>query len=462
MSCLLIVDDDQAQRADVSDYFQSLGHTVHQARDVPAALAALATHELDVIISPVSPRGGNIQELLRTARKMSPRPAVIVEADIDSLEEGTEAVRSGAFGLLQKPYSLPELNFQIKRALEAGGKREEPSTLASRYRNVYQPYNFIGESAEIKRVFSIVNRVAATDSSVIILGETGTGKELVAGAIHYNSPRANGPFVRVNCAALPEQLLESELFGHEKGAFTSANKRRSGKFELANTGTILLDEIGEMSATIQAKLLRVIQEGEFDRVGGEVPIKTDVRIIATTNRNLREEIQKGNFREDLYYRLNVVPIEMPPLRERREDIPLLVDHFINLYAAENNREPIKLTQAAMEKLRNAHWSGNIRELENQIHKAVIIASGATLDASFFQLDNEREEQLSRMEQVFRHGSVREMEKLMILGRLNELKENRTKAAHSLDISVRTLRNKLHEYQVPKKSKSAAVEDLIYS
>jgi DNA-binding NtrC family response regulator len=379
MSSLLIVDKDEAQRADVSDYLHSLGHTVRQARDLPAALAALAAHELDVIICPVSPGGGSVHALLRAARQISPQPAVILEADIDSLEEGTEAVRSGAFGLLQRPYSLPELNFQIKRALEAGGKRDEVST--ARYRNVYQPYNFIGESAEIKRVFSIVNRVAATASSVIILGETGTGKELVAGAIHYNSPRAHGPFVRVNCAALPEQLLESELFGHEKGAFTGADRLRIGRFEHANGGTLFLDEVADMSLFTQAKVLRVVQEKEFERLGSNEPVRTDVRIISATNRDLAERMRRGRFREDLYYRLNVVSIRLPPLREREGDISLLIQFFLKKFAAQMGKRLRGIESAALRELTRYNWPGNIRELENTMERAVLLADGDTIRAA---------------------------------------------------------------------------------
>jgi len=391
MSSLLIVNEDEAQRADVGDYLQSLGHTVRLVRDLPAALAAVAADELDVVVCPVSAGGGSLRELLRAARQASSRPAVIVEVDVDNLAEGTEAVRAGAFGLLQRPFSLPELNFQIKRALDAGGKRDDVATLAARYRNVYQPYSFIGESAGIKRVFDIVNRVAATSASVIILGETGTGKELVAGAIHYNSPRARGPFVRVNCAALPEQLLESELFGHEKGAFTGADRLRVGRFEHANGGTLFLDEVADMSLFTQAKVLRVVQEKEFERLGSNEPVRTDVRIISATNKDLAERMRRGLFREDLYYRLNVVSIRLPPLREREGDISLLIQFFLKKFAAQMGKRLRGIEPAALRELTRYRWPGNIRELENTMERAVLLADGDVLRAEDLPLFFGREE-----------------------------------------------------------------------
>ena len=290
-------------------------------------------------MSSVAIAGGSIHGLIARSRRKSPDTAVIVHADLETTRRRCRPSRKGAFSIVQKPFSIPELSFQIKRALERKGPKETPPGGAGLApRETYQPYNFIGESAEIRKVFGLVNRVAKTDSSVIITGETGTGKELVAGAIHYNSPRAGGPFVRVNCAALPEQLLESELFGHEKGSFTGADRMRIGRFEHADGGTIFLDEIADMSLYTQGKVLRVIQEKEFERLGSNATVKTDVRIISATNQNLMDMMRRGVFREDLYYRLNVVTIRLPPLRERGGDIALLIQFFLRKYSAGDGQE----------------------------------------------------------------------------------------------------------------------------
>jgi two-component system response regulator HydG len=374
MSNLLILDQDGSLRADVSRFFHNLGHSVFQAADCPAALRLLQEQSIDVIVGQVD-ACGDVQELLHVARGGNPEAALIVEAELDSAERGVQAVRAGAFSLLQKPYSLPELNFQIKRALEARAQRGASPGLVERYQNVYQPYSFIGESPQIREIFAVVKRVAGTDSSVIIVGETGTGKELVAGAIHYNSPRSDGPFVRVNCAALPEQLLESELFGHEKGAFTGADRLRIGRFEHANGGTLFLDEVADLSLFTQAKLLRVLQEKEFERLGSNEPIRTDVRILSATNRDLAERRRAGVFREDLYYRLNVVTIRLPALREREGDIPLLAQFFLQKYAARMNKKVRGLRPEALRLLTGYHWPGNIRELENTMERAVLMSDG---------------------------------------------------------------------------------------
>ena len=375
MGNLLIIDPDPYLCDDVCHFFRSIGHSMQQATDLPAALELFGKQEFDVVISDVRPPGGTVRELLDALRERKQETVLIVDSELEAIQESAQAVRDGAFSILQKPFSIPELNFQIKRALEKRSRERQPADLAERYRNVYRPYNFIGESPEIKKVFKVVNRVAATDSSVLITGETGTGKELVAGAIHYNSNRADGPFVRVNCAALPEQLLESELFGYEAGAFTGAERRRVGRFEHANGGTIFLDEVADMSLFTQAKVLRVIQEKEFERLGSNETVKTDVRLISATNRDLLEMMRNGGFREDLYYRLNVVTIRLPPLRERSGDIGLLLQFFLKKYAQEMNKRVRGVTSAAQRMLTRYHWPGNIRELENTIERAVLLAEG---------------------------------------------------------------------------------------
>ncbi|MBE3064880.1 MAG: sigma-54-dependent Fis family transcriptional regulator, partial [Spirochaetes bacterium] len=375
MSTFLIVDQDENRSADICSFFRSIGHSLYEAPDYPSAMSQLGQRDWDVVVSSVAISGGTIHELIQAVKRKNPDTAVIVHADLETTQEGLKAVQEGAFSIVQNPFSIPELSFQIKRALEKKGQKSVPSSLAGLYRDVYQPYNFIGESAEIRKVFRIVNRVAKTDSSVIITGETGTGKELVAGAIHYNSSRAGGHFVRVNCAALPEQLLESEPFGYEKGAFTGADRVRIGRFEHASGGTIFLDEVADMSLFTQAKVLRVIQEKEFERLGSNTTVKTDVRIISATNKDLMDLMRRSLFREDLYYRLNVVTIRLPPLRERDGDIALLIQFFLKKYSAEMNKKIKGIEPGAMKMLTGYHWPGNIRELENAMERAVLMAEG---------------------------------------------------------------------------------------
>jgi DNA-binding NtrC family response regulator len=375
VSAFLVVDQDENLRLDICNFFQSIGHSVYEASDYAGAVRQVEKRGHDVIIASVMMAGGSISDLVKKARARSPQTIIIVHADLATTGEGLQAVQEGAFSLLQKPFSIPELHFQIKRALAGRDQKGPPDGRAAPATEAYQPYNFIGESPEIKRVFRIVNRVARTDSSVIIAGETGTGKELVAGAIHYNSPRASGPFVRVNCAALPEQLLESELFGYEKGAFTGADRTRIGRFEHANGGTIFLDEVADMSLFTQAKVLRVIQEKEFERLGSNETVKTDVRIISATNKNLMELMRQSLFREDLFYRLNVVTIRLPPLRERGGDIKLLLAFFLEKAASEMDKHISGVDPRAMEMLESYRWPGNIRELENTVERAVLLAEG---------------------------------------------------------------------------------------
>lgn len=396
MGTFLIIDGDENRLADIANFFRSLGHSLREASDWPNAASELAQRDFDVVVSSVAIAGGSVRELIRTVKAKSPDTAVIVHADLATTPEGLAAVQEGAFGIVQNPFSLPELSFQIKRALErraqkgaAGGAAGAPGAAPGATQRVapeaYRPYNFIGESEQMRKVFAIVSRVAKTDSSVIITGETGTGKELVAGAIHYNSARAGGPFVRVNCAALPEQLLESELFGHEKGAFTGADRTRIGRFEHANGGTIFLDEIADMSQFTQSKVLRVIQEKEFERLGSNETVKTDVRIISATNRDLLDLMRKGLFREDLFFRLNVVAIRLPPLRERNGDIALLVEFFLKRFSAEMGRKVRGIEPAAMRMLTEYHWPGNIRELENTMERAVLMAEGERITAADLSL-----------------------------------------------------------------------------
>jgi DNA-binding NtrC family response regulator len=454
VSNLLIVDTDPYLVADVSNFFHSIGDSVHQASDFEGALSQLKNHEFDVAIVQVKIPGGNVHDLLKRIKKNNPRTAVIVDAELESMQEGVLAIQEGAFSILQKPFSIPELNFQIKRALDQQVQRIEPGTLEDRYRNIYQPYNFIGESEEIKKVFRIVNRVAATDSSVIILGETGTGKELVAGAIHYNSARSDGPFVRVNCAALPEQLLESELFGHERGAFTGADRQRIGRFEHANGGTIFLDEIADMSLYTQAKVLRVIQEKEFERLGSNETVETNVRIISATNRDLMQRLQQGLFREDLYYRLNVVTIRLPPLRERNGDVALLIQFFLKKYAGQMNKRIRGIEPAAMRMLIRYHWPGNIRELENTMERAVLLAEEEIITTDDLNLFFAHESSLGSEETIKLPSTgirLEDAERDLILQALARCSWVQKDAAELLGISSRALNYKIKRFGITHSS-----------
>lgn len=378
MGSILIVEPDSYFSTDIVMFFGSIGHSIFQAADIDSALHRLEERNFDAIIGNVKIIYGDTGDFITKVKAKNNDTAVIVYTDPDTVQDGLVAVQRGAFSFLQKPFSLPELNFQLRRALAP--KQDPKAPPPSIAGDIYQPYNFIGESPTIKNVFKMVNRVAKTDVSVIILGETGTGKELVASAIHYNSLRAAGPFVRVNCAALPEQLLESELFGYERGAFTGADHARIGRFEHADKGTIFLDEIADMSLFTQAKVLRVIQEKEFERIGSNEPLKTDVRIISATNKNLAELMSQGLFREDLFYRLNVVTVRLPPLREREGDINRLIQFFVKRASTEMNKNIRMVEPEAMRILESYHWPGNIRELENAMERAVLLAESDKITA----------------------------------------------------------------------------------
>jgi DNA-binding NtrC family response regulator len=450
MSTFLIIDQDENRCADIGNFFRSLGHSLYEASDWAGAVSQLTRRDYDVVVSSVAIVGGSIHELIKAVKEKNPNTAVIVHAELDTTQEGLKAVQEGAFSIVQNPFSIPELSFQIKRALERRGQKGASAAAPGLSREVYQPYNFIGESEEIKKVFRIVNRVAKTDSSVIITGETGTGKELVAGAIHYNSSRAGGPFVRVNCAALPEQLLESELFGHEKGSFTGADKTRIGRFEYANGGTIFLDEVADMSLFTQGKVLRVIQEKEFERMGSNETVKTDVRIISATNRSLMDLMSRGLFREDLFFRLNVVSIRLPPLRERNGDIVLLIQFFLKKYAAEMSKKIRGIEPGAMRMLTGYHWPGNIRELENTLERAVLMAEGdriTTEDLNLFFAGEGPEVREDKIRLPVKGIRLEDAERELIVQALERAKWVQKDAAKLLGISSRALNYKIKSFGI---------------
>jgi two-component system, NtrC family, response regulator AtoC len=386
-STILIADDEESIRDLLRDILEPEGAVIGIARDGKEALAAIATSEPDVVICDMRmppPDGlGVLQELRAQGNDV---PVLIVTAQASSTTT-IEAMQQGAYDYISKPFATDEILHTVERALEHRRLTRLVANLQRRGNSDDARDLLIGVSQAMQNVYKLIGRVAGSDATVLITGESGTGKELVAHVLHRSSARRNGPFVAVNCAALPETLLESELFGHEKGAFTGAMAQRKGRFEQAARGTIFLDEIGEVSPATQKKLLRVLQERTFERVGGNALLKADVRIIAATNRDLLEAARSGDFREDLYYRLNVVNIHAPPLRERKDDIPILVDHFLHKHRFSGSR-PSRIAEAAMELLMTHEWPGNVRQLENTIERAVVLAQGGLIGPEHLLLDDD--------------------------------------------------------------------------
>src|SRR5215208_4518758 len=385
MGRILIADDHDALRRGLVRGLTDAGHDVEEASNGNAAIERLTDSYFDVVLSDLRMGGSDGLDVLRTTKALHPTTAVILMTAFGSVSTAVEAMKSGAFDYVQKPFEIEEMELKIEKALELRRMRHEIDYLRHEQQDIYDFNRIIGSSGALKRVLGIVQKVARSNTTVLIRGETGTGKELIAGALHHNSLRASRNFVKVNCAALQENLLESELFGHEKGAFTGADRQRIGRFEQADGGSLFLDEIGDMSASTQAKILRVLQEHEFERLGGTRTIKVDVRLVAATNRDLPAMVSVGAFREDLYYRLNVVTIEMPPLRERKEDIIPLATRFIRRFASELKKKLEGLDPEAQKLLMRYNWPGNIRELENAIERAALLAEGTNIRADDLRL-----------------------------------------------------------------------------
>jgi len=444
---ILVVDDEESIRMMLRAVLEEEGYEIIEAADGPEAVKAVEQNPLDLILLDIRMTTMDGIETLTEIRKISPFVPVLMMTAYATVKTAVEALKAGAFEYLAKPLDIEELKILVQKALEYYRLREENLTLKERLGSRFDFSRIIGKGRKMKELFDFLAQVAPSEATVLILGESGTGKELVANAIHHNSPRTQQPFVKVACAALPETLLESELFGHEKGAFTGAIARREGRFQAAHRGTIFLDEVGEMSLAIQTKLLRVLQEREFEPVGSSRTAKVDVRVIAATNKDLGKEIKEGRFREDLFYRLNVIPIHLPPVRERKEDIPALANHFLSLYREKNKKEIKEISPKALDLLIRHDWPGNIRELENCLERAVIVARGeliapADLPPAIQNLPAGKED----AEIPFPAGiSLQEAEKALILKTLEDAGGNRSRAAEILGINRRTLQMKLKEY-----------------
>ena len=378
MGRILVADDHDSLRRGIVRALSDAHHEVDEAPNGNVAIEKLHEGQYDVVLSDLKMGGSDGLDVLRTAKSMHPTTAVILMTAFGSVHTAVEAMKIGAFDYVQKPFEIEEMELKVEKAIEHRRLKHEIEYLRHTQQDIYDFDRIVGASGALQSVLSIVKKVAKSNTTVLIRGETGTGKELIAGAIHHNSLRNSRNFVKVNCAALQENLLESELFGHEKGAFTGADKQRVGRFEQADGGTLFLDEVGDMSANTQAKILRVLQEHEFERLGGTRTLRVDVRVIAATNRNLPQMVANGQFREDLYYRLNVVSIDMPPLRERKDDIPQLALFFLKRFAGELKKRVEGLAPDAQKLLMRYNWPGNIRELENSIERAVLLTEGPSL------------------------------------------------------------------------------------
>ncbi|RMG00831.1 MAG: sigma-54-dependent Fis family transcriptional regulator, partial [Nitrospirae bacterium] len=369
---ILVIEDEMIMRVTLEDALTAMDYEVHTEETGVGGVNAYIERGFDLVLTDVRLPDINGLEVLKQIKEADPSSQVILMTAFGTIKDAVDAMKIGAFDYITKPFSLEEMGIIIKRALEVKDMKDENIRLKKDLSSCYCFPNVIGESKAMQEVFDIAVRVAKTDSTVLITGESGTGKELISSIIHYQSPRKDAPFVKVNCGALPDNLIESELFGYEKGAFTGANRQKPGRFELANNGTIFLDEVGDLPLQTQVKLLRVLQDGTFERLGGTETIKVDVRVIAATNRDLAEEVKKENFREDLFYRLNVIPLHIPPLRERKEDIPLLIEHFLKRYNSRFGKS-VSVSKSAISALMGYSFPGNVRELENIIERAVALA-----------------------------------------------------------------------------------------
>jgi DNA-binding NtrC family response regulator len=439
---ILIVDDEDQMRSAMETVVARMGHAVHKCASAKEALDVLEKTNVDLIVSDLRMPEMSGEQLMKECKKSYPKIPFVIITAYGTITQAVEAMKEGAIDFITKPFSAEDLERVVTRVVNPTARPELAKSIS---KDRAKSVAIVTQDSGFRQVIEIVTTIAKSTASVMIQGESGTGKELIARLVHASSDRASGPFVAVNCAALPDNLLESELFGYEKGSFTGASGTKIGKFEYADGGTILLDEISEMAPALQAKLLRVLQEREIDRVGAQKPIPIDVRVVATTNRNLRESVAKGEFREDLYYRLNVVPIYMPALRERKGDVKLLIEHFVRKYSAGN---PKNISKEMLQKLEEYSWPGNVRELQNACERAVLLSGDNELKAEHFllgSLGNASSSSDSSSLALYSGLTVAEAEKNLIFETLRATNNNKTKAAELLGISIRTLRNKLNDY-----------------
>jgi DNA-binding NtrC family response regulator len=447
---ILLAEDEKNQRDLLDGFLKKEGFSVDAVANGREALQKLEGDLFDIVLIDYKmPELDGLQTLKEIRRRYVDLPVVMMTA-FGTVETAVASMKEGALDYLTKPIDLEELLFILQKVIERVGLIRENRELKARLQERYTFANIVYGSPKMEEVMGLVARVASSQATILVLGESGTGKELIANAIHYASPRSGKPLIKVNCSAIPETLLESELFGYEKGAFTGAVQRRVGRFEEANGGTLFLDEIGDLPPGIQVKLLRILQEKEFQRLGSNLNLRTDVRVITATHRNLEEAMRKGLFREDLYYRLNVISIHLPPLRERREDIPLLVDHFLKKYSKVNQKSILDISKEARALLLRYPYPGNVRELENIIERAVVLCRGeviTTQDLPYHFQEGKSEPSESLRRDSSLPESLEEIEKDLILKALRQYQWVQTKAAESLGISERVLRYKIKKYKI---------------
>jgi len=454
---ILVVDDDNAHRTMLRTLIGGWGYEIDDADDGAVAIKKVNEQSYDLILMDVRMVKISGLEALEKIKSLNPAIPIIIMTAYSSVETAVDALKKGAHDYLTKPLDFDKLKITIERSMEHTRLKEENRLLKQSLGQHFDRRNIIGHSPAMINLLETVAQVAPSEATVLITGDSGTGKELIAGAIHFNSHRKDGPFIKLNCAAITETLLESELFGHEKGAFTGAERRKEGRFFQAHGGSLFLDEVSEMSLTMQVKLLRVLQEREFTRVGGENTIQVDVRMIAATNKNLPELISNGDFREDLYYRLNVVGLEIPPLKKRREDIPLLAQHFLEVFGARNHKEIKGYTPQAMDNLVRYDWPGNVRELMNSVERAVVLSQGDFLSEKDFTIihgsdvnhNDPGPDRANGPSNVDGATPLEEVEKTTILNTLEASGGNKSEAARRLGITRKTLHKKLKAYGVMK-------------
>jgi DNA-binding NtrC family response regulator len=454
METILVVEDKESMAEMLRETLESEGYKVISATDGAEGIKLLKENRVDLVLTDLKLPKKDGMEVLIASKEENQLIPVIVMTAFGSIEIAVDAMKGGAFDFITKPFDTDHLLVLIKRALENQRLHTENILLKEEFVSRFGFPRIIGKSDKISAVAQMVQKVAPTKSTVLLLGESGTGKELFARAIHNLSTRQEYPFVPINCAAIPRDLLESELFGHEKGSYTGADTKKLGKFELADKGTIFLDEVGDMDLAIQSKLLRAIEEGEIERIGASKTIRVDVRIVAASNKNLEKAAEEKKFREDLYYRLNVFPINIPPLRERKEDVPLLVEYFLKKYCLEIKTSEKSVSKEALNLLMNYHWKGNVRELENTIERAVILCDGSVITPEHFALSKQSVLASARSSQPVNgtlesvaKEALRIAESQRIADALRETKGNKSKAAEILQVSYKTLLTKIKDYGV---------------